>query len=722
MNAPTNSPARYSGTSPHSVLPWNANPSVTAGLMCAPLNCPTAKMASATAMPHPNVMTIQPPFWALDWLSSTPATTPFPNRTRIAVPITSAPKMLKAAPLPRIAWTQRAGHYADRGPGATDATGDSVLIPERAGGGLQQQLRRRRARVLVADAARAEVVGPPAAGLERDGRPHALLRRVRRAPQRVGQPAAFSGAQRLQGRHERVDHRLVAGLGLAPRLNPLDSGLHRGGPAGEVELLATGGRHAHLQEQGSVQRAGGSADARDQRHPDRLEQRADVLALGAVELLDRLAHAAIHVGAVVAVADRRVEPDQLGAVLGDLGGVGADPVAHLCRGDAQGGPPSADAQRRRVGGRVPQPRQLVVEPEQSDRAARHLERGDVVADQPAVDGDAASLEEAVQLAVDDVELDQRRAAHPVHERQHAVAGVERQVLDDRRGEALDYVRCGSERLPEAARLAVDADPDLHLVVAELEARLAGARCHAGGQRHPHAAALSVDGPAELGHLGERLALLGGRPADLLGDDRDPDAAPAGGVEAVLDGDVVVRDHGLDIDPLALGEVGGHLEVHHVARVVLDDVQHARATVDRLGRLEHLVGSRRGEHLARARGVEHAAADEPAVHRLVAGASARHDPPLSPDRRGGAPHHVRVVAHAHLVAMCGLDALERLADHGVRLIDQLLHPPTLLALAIGPGSGETVYGQIGGRTPGAPPLPQTGGGERLPVRAGGGSAE
>jgi hypothetical protein len=41
-------------------------------------------------------------------LSSTPATTPLPNRIRIAVPITSAPKMLKAAPLPRIAWTQRA--------------------------------------------------------------------------------------------------------------------------------------------------------------------------------------------------------------------------------------------------------------------------------------------------------------------------------------------------------------------------------------------------------------------------------------------------------------------------------------------------------------------------------------------------------------------------------------------------------------------------------------
>ena len=62
---------------------------------------------------------------------------------------------------------------------------------------------------------------------------------------------------------------------------------------------------------------GGAADGRDQRHPDRLEQRADVVALRRVELLDGLAHPAVHVGAVVAVADRRVELDELGPMLGD---------------------------------------------------------------------------------------------------------------------------------------------------------------------------------------------------------------------------------------------------------------------------------------------------------------------------------------------------------------------------------------------------------------------
>src|SRR3954470_5061241 len=55
-----------------------------------------------TAMPQPNVMTIHPAFWALDRLSSTPATTPLPSRIRSAVPIVSAPKMLKSSPPPHV--------------------------------------------------------------------------------------------------------------------------------------------------------------------------------------------------------------------------------------------------------------------------------------------------------------------------------------------------------------------------------------------------------------------------------------------------------------------------------------------------------------------------------------------------------------------------------------------------------------------------------------------
>ena len=150
---------------------------------------------------------------------------------------------------------------------------------------------------------------------------------------------------------------------------------------------------------------------------------------------------------------------------------------------------------------------------------------------------------------------------------------------------------GGELSPLPARLAVNADTDLHLVVAELEGRRAGRRDDARRQRHPHAAAVRVHLAAEVGDLLQRLLLLRGRSADLLGENGRADAAPSGRVEAVLHGDVVVDHDRLHLDPLAAGELGGHVEVHDVAGVVLDDVHHAGAAVDGLRRLDHLIRRR-----------------------------------------------------------------------------------------------------------------------------------
>ena len=136
-------------------------------------------------------------------------------------------------------------------------------------------------------------------------------------------------------------------------------------------------------------------------------------------------------------------------------------------------------------------------------------------------------------------------------------------------------------------------------------------------------ATPIDRPFCVDALGERddgvevVALLGRGADDLLQQHRDADAAATGRPRRVLDGDVVVaRPPTVTGIALGLGQLGGHLEVQHVAGVVLHDVQHAGAAVDDLGRLEHLVGRGRGEHLAGARGVQHPEPDEPAVQRLV----------------------------------------------------------------------------------------------------------
>ena len=205
---------------------------------------------------------------------------------------------------------------------------------------------------------------------------------------------------------------------------------------------------------------------------------------------------------------------------------------------------------------------------------------------------------------------------------------------------------------------MDADADLDLVLGELEARIARGRGDARSQRHAHRAAVRVDPAAELGDLLEVAAVLGRSAADLLDQHGHPDAAATRRVERVLHRDVIVGEDGLDLDVLALAHVRRHVEIHHVAGVVLDDVNHAGAAVDGLGRLEHLVGRGGGEHLPRARSVQHAGADKAPVHRLVARAAAGHESDLALHRCVDTNDHGRVVYDSHAVAVCCFDPVER----------------------------------------------------------------
>src|SRR5215210_4563121 len=78
------------GTNSNENFSASANPMVTAGLRCAPLIGPTHHTATNTAMPQPNVITIQPDPLPLVFGSTTFATTPLPSNTKSAVPMNSA--------------------------------------------------------------------------------------------------------------------------------------------------------------------------------------------------------------------------------------------------------------------------------------------------------------------------------------------------------------------------------------------------------------------------------------------------------------------------------------------------------------------------------------------------------------------------------------------------------------------------------------------------------
>src|SRR6266478_9359179 len=75
----------------------------------------------------------------------------------------------------------------------------------------------------------------------------------------------------------------------------------------------------------------------------------------------------------------------------------------------------APAEGRCVDGGVPQPDEIVIELEEGDREAGHLEARDVVADQAPPDRDPLPAEDLRDGVEGDVELDERRATHSVDE-------------------------------------------------------------------------------------------------------------------------------------------------------------------------------------------------------------------------------------------------------------------------------------------------------------------
>ena len=179
-------------------------------------------------------------------------------------------------------------------------------------------------------------------------------------------------------------------------------------------------------------------------------------------------------------------------------------------------------------------------------------------------------------------------------------------------------------------------PSSHFAVAQLKGRLARRRDGARRKGHAHRAPVLIDAAREVGQRIEVAPLFGGGAHQLFHDHRRAHAASTGGVEAVLDGDIVVDQDVLHGDAFLVQHFRGGLEAEHVARVIFDEKKHARAAVHGLGAFNHLVGRGRGEDFAGAGRRQHAGADKATVHRLVAAAATGDHGDFSPSaarRRG-----------------------------------------------------------------------------------------
>ena len=252
-----------------------------------------------------------------------------------------------------------------------------------------------------------------------------------------------------------------------------------------------------------------------------------------------------------------------------------------------------------------------------------------------------------------------------------VRPLEAKVADDRFHEHPGDVVDRRELLAPATRLAVDADADLHLVVGRSKVGVPAAGTMQQVSAMPMERTLALTLTAVAVTSASEPPASACAPGDLFDEDGPADATSTRGVERVLDRDIVIGHDRRNLD-LARHELGGHLEVQHVARVVLDDVQDARAAVDRPRRGLHLVRDGRGEDVAGRGRVEHPESDEAAMERLVARAAARDQGDLAPLRPAGAEDEQVGASIFTRSGWARPEAGQALGDEVLDVVDELLH--------------------------------------------------
>ena len=224
-----------------------------------------------------------------------------------------------------------------------------------------------------------------------------------------------------------------------------------------------------------------------------------------------------------------------------------------------------------------------------------------------------------------------------------------------------------------ALLAVDAEAELDLVVAELEARPADGRHGAGAERHAHGAERGGGAARDGCDLGERQAAFGGRAGELVDEHGAGNAAPAIPGHQIAQGHVVGDEHHFDRDALLAGELGGEAEIQPVAGVVLDHQHAARRAARGEDGGQHRVGARRGEDVAGNRRRQHAAPDIAGMGRLVPAAAAGDNGDLAggSGRQVGPDHHVLAVEQGQPGRQVDRP-FEQFAHEVARIVDEFLH--------------------------------------------------
>jgi hypothetical protein len=178
------------------------------------------------------------------------------------------------------------------------------------------------------------------------------------------------------------------------------------------------------------------------------------------------------------------------------------------------------------------------------------------------------------VACDDGQFHARRAAKPVHQQRHAAAACQFEIGEDRSQQSLDHGIGGQQGRPFDALLAMDAETELDLCRAKVEAGTANGRDRAGAQRHAHGAEIAGGRAGERCHLGKTLACGRSRARHLVDQHRPRNAAAAVARHGVAQRHVVGHDNELDRNALGACQLGSEAEIQPVASIVLDHQRRA----------------------------------------------------------------------------------------------------------------------------------------------------
>src|SRR5579885_1276876 len=150
--------------------------------------------------------------------------------------------------------------------------------------------------------------------------------------------------------------------------------------------------------------------------------------------------------------------------------------------------------------RIPVTGQFIIEPQQGNRTASHIKGSDIAPYKGTSNGNIIAAQNLSECIGNDIEFDQRGPAHAIDKGQHTFTSFEAKVFDDGGGKHLCHFSGGRELDTTAARLAMNADANLHLVFAQFKGGLASRRNGAGSKGHPHTATLVVHLLRQSSHL------------------------------------------------------------------------------------------------------------------------------------------------------------------------------------------------------------------------------